>query len=442
MRRGRRHPISNCGRAAVSFTFGLACGLLVAVMLLQLQASREDPELRFFSSVHNLIQRDFVQPLDSREVLDQALRGMVDNLDPYSHYYSSEEVTQLNRETSGQYVGIGVVFKVPIQERVVLYSMPDSPAQRAGIQVGDKLISIDGLPLSDFTSSELLAYVQAHAQDELEFELTDRQGMTRSTSLKPEPMTDPTVRHTRMLDAERGIGYLAVVSFSHRTPEEFDSAIETLAGEGLKSLVLDLRATPGGVLDSAIALANRFIPEGPLVVTSSRNGSHVYRADAALAKLEHLPLVVLVDSGSASASEVLAGAIQDYRAGAIAGEPTFGKGKVQTVEPFSEFGAKVKLTTALYYTPSLRSIDRDHASECTAGIDPDLYLPIEPDVRARIHRFLASYDPPASALDELGRWELEAGISLTPQIPDDPQLNAAVSLLSGEMSGKLGGEPE
>ena len=216
--------------------------------------------------------------------------------------------------------------------------------------------------------------------------------------------------------------------------KEFDSAIAWLRTQGMQALVLDLRNNPGGVLDSSLAIANRFIPKGVLVTTASRDGTAATLAKEERCTLEGLPLVVLVGSSSASASEVLAGALQDHRAGALVGNSTYGKGAVQTLARYDGLNAIVKLTTSYYMTPAERVIERGLTGPEEAGLAPDLNVELSAEERDALHEFLASYGPPPSARTALEAWEQESGEQLMARAPDDPQLQAAVGLLTGSIT--------
>jgi carboxyl-terminal processing protease len=201
---------------------------------------------------------------------------------------------------------------------------------------------------------------------------------------------------------------------------------------GMQALIIDLRDNPGGVLNSAIDLANRFIAEGTIVSTRSRDDSRAFIAAPEQATLLGLPLVLLVDGGSASASEVLTGAIQDYRVGAIVGMPTYGKGLVQTLQPYGE-RAVVKITTALYTTPANRQIDRNFSSECAVGLDPDLAVPITKSEQRDIHASLARFSPPHELMEDIRQWEADENVALLPEWPQDAQLHAAIALFAGKL---------
>jgi carboxyl-terminal processing protease len=420
-------PAPAPGRTPLVFAAGLSVGVLSAVLVASL---RRDAGIDAVRAVRDLASESFVDELDADALVDDALRGMVEGLDRYSHYYGREEIARLERETSGEFRGIGVVFRPPSRDGQILFPLPDSPAGRAGIRVGDRIASLNASPVAAMGPGELQRRIQEGGGAELRITLVGLDGGEREVAVLPERLVDPTVRHARLLDPECGIGYLAILSFSHRTPQEFDHTVAELQREGLRALVIDLRANPGGILDAAVAIANRFVASGALVATKTRVSTQILEARPQDATLAGMPLTILTDGGSASASEVLAGALQDHSAAVVVGEPTYGKGTVQTLTRLASDRAIVKMTTATYYTPAWRSIERGPNGQ--GGLVPDVQVELEDEARAAIHRHLASYSPPPSLVAEIREWELATGLDLVPLAPEDPQLDAALALLRGE----------
>ncbi len=427
----RSGPAHAFGGGPVLFLFGIVIGLLYALVTDRIASSTMDRDIELVRAVRNLAMEDFVNEVESDALIDNALRGMLAGLDSHSRFYSAEEIAQVNRETSGEFRGIGVVFRNAILGQI-LFPFPDSPAARAGLHVGDRLVEIDGRAIDELDAGELQSIIQSADGRTLATVVEDLNQERRTTALTPERIIDPTVRHARLLDPDTGIGYLAITSFSHRTPDEFDDAVKTLQGRGLQRLVVDLRSNPGGILDAAVRIANRFIERGPIVATRTRSETEVTEAIATEALYRGVPLVVLVDERSASASEVLAGALQDHCVAAIVGEPTYGKGTVQTLRQFSGERGIVKLTTAHYYTPSWRPIERDDGAGERSGIAPDHVVELDETEHRRIRAFLRTYSPPPSVLPAIEAWEEASEQRLLTLHPDDRQLDAAVALLSGE----------
>jgi len=425
-----RSPPPAPGTAGAVFVLGLAVGLLAALVIERATRHLFDRDLELVRAVRDLALEEFVGEVREDELVDSALAGMLAGLDDYSHYYAPEELAELDRETSGEFLGIGVVFRDGEPGRI-LFPYPGSPAARAGLRVGDRIKSAQGEPLEELEFGELLGLLR-RSPDEVRLAVEDLDGAAREVLLDPEVVLDPTVRHARLLDEERGIGYLCVRSFSHRTPEEFDRAVDELRAQGLRALVLDLRANPGGILDAAVTIANRFVASGALVATRSRAETRITRADEDEARFAGMPLVVLIDANSASASEVLAAALQDHGVAALVGEPSYGKGSVQTLKHVDEDRAVVKLTTAYYCSPSLRRIEHLEDDAERSGIAPDLVVPLTRAERDAVYRFLLSYSPPAEALEPLRAWESRAAVKLIRDMPGDRQLAAARALLAGD----------
>jgi len=417
------------GPGAAVFVLGVSVGLLAALVIERAARLFFDRDLELVRAVRDLTLEEFVREVERDELIDDALDGMLSRLDRYSHYYPPREIAALERETSGEFLGIGVVFRGGEPGRI-LFPYPGSPADKAGLRVGDRILSAEGKPVASMEPQQLQALLHRE-EAELHLDVEGLEGAQREVVLRPEVVLDPTVRHARMLAGEGGIGYLAIRSFSHRTTQEFDEAVAELKRAGLRALVLDLRADPGGILDAAVSIANRFVARGALVATRSRTETRVTEAKPEEATLAGLPLVVLLDSSSASASEVLAAALQDHAAACLVGEPSFGKGTVQTLKHLGDERAVVKLTTASYCSPSLRRIEHADDDAEHSGIAPDLFVPLSASEHDEVHRYLFSYSPPESALAALRAWEAREGLDLIDEPPRDRQLEAAVALLGG-----------
>jgi len=411
------------------FVLGLVVGLLCALIADRLTLTLADRDIELVRAVRNLAIEDFVGDVDSDRLIDDALRGMMSGLDEHSRFYGPEEVAQISRETSGEFRGIGVVFQELSAGRI-LFAFPGSPADRAGLHVGDRFLEVDGEPVEAMAPGDLRASLQREDEDSIEALVEDLEGERRTVVLHPERVLDPTIRHARMLDGQHGVGYVSIHSFSHRTPEEFDLAVESLLAIGLEGLIVDLRHNPGGILDSAVQIANRFIAEGTIVATRTRTDTTVTTAEASAARYKGLPLVVLIDGGSASASEVLAGALQDHSVAVLIGDSSYGKGTVQTLRPFAGDRGIVKLTTATYFTPAWRPIEREENGQ--SGISPDHVVEIGRVPRSEVYRFLENYSPPAETLAAIEAWESREDRELYARHPADVQLEAAVALLNGE----------
>lgn len=403
------------------------------IQLLERWSSDYD-DIAHYREVRDFVQERYVGDSDPDALVRVALTSMVESLDEYSRYYhTNNEIQGFKRETRGSFAGIGIVFMNnyeagPIQ---VLFPCEASPASRAGVRVGDLIVSVDGAMLEDLDRQEVRDVFKGEEGSEVTLGVVGLDGEEREVQVTREARTDPSVRHPHLIDRELRIGYLAITSFTTETPAEFGYALTALGEIDMRGLIIDLRGNPGGILKSAIQLAEHFIPEGVITQTRGRDEPVVYERDM-LSEREvlDLPLVVLVDGGSASSSEVLAGALQDHRVAVLVGSPTYGKARVQSARQFIEAGALAKVTSSYYQTPSGRDLDR--SPERPWGIQPDLLVEVDEKAEGRIHRHINRYDPPAEALEALFAWEDSSGEEILPKDPPDPQLDAALVLLRGE----------
>lgn len=420
---------------AAAFAGGLLLGVLLATGIDFARSAHEEPDIAHYREVRDFVSESFVREVDHEQLLDRALHGLTEGLDPYSRYYDREETAELERDMEGRYTGIGAVFKQPIAQGRILFTLPGSPAAQAGLRVGDRLVEIDGVATSTLDEERMRALLGDAQRDILHLVVQGLDGVQRPAQVKRASIVDPTVRHERMLDPERKIGYLAITTFSHETAAEFDQAFERLRARGMRALLLDLRNNPGGVLGAAVDIARRFIADGVIVSTEGRGQPIVHRAVPAEAWYRGFPLVLLVDGGSASASEVLAAALQDRRAAVITGSATYGKGMVQTIRHFTEAQAIAKVTTSYYYTPAHRNLERSLEPDREFGIAPDIAIRLSAAERQTIHDFLAHYSPPPDALPALKAWEAAESVTLIEAQPQDPQIDAALALFAGKKPG-------
>jgi len=418
------------GSGQALFLLGLVAGLLAALTVDRAARHFLDRDLELVRAVRDLAVTEYVREVDPSELVDEALHKMLQELDDHSAFFGPREIAALERETSGEFLGIGAVFRGGEAGRI-LFAYPDSPAERAGLGVGDRILRAGGEPLA--ATEDLQEHLHARGADgAVELEVEDLAGVLRAVRLRPEAVLDPTVRHAQLVDPQAGLGYLSIRSFTHRTPGEFDQAVAALRKAGLRALVVDLRANPGGILDAAVTLANRFVARGTLVATRSRTEVRRTEADPEAATLAGLPLALLLDGSTASASEVLAAALQDHAVAVLVGEPSYGKGTVQTLKRIGADRGIVKLTTAHYCSPSLRRIEHDDDDSAWSGIAPDLYVPLARTERPRLLAYLDSYSPPEEARAALRAWEEREGRPLVTALPRDAQLQAALALLAGE----------
>ncbi len=339
-------------------------------------------EIRRFVGVYNAVRAAYVEPVDDKVLMQSAVRGLLLELDPHSTYFDKADAEAFDEQAAGAYEGIGVELLQQENVLKVVSPIDDTPAARAGLRAGDLIIAIDGKPISAIEAMEPLrgpagstVVLTLERGDEPPFDVSVTRETIRVTSVR-----------SKML--EPGYGYIRISTFQADTGADFQKHVVQLqaaAGGRLKGLVLDLRSNPGGLLTAAVQVADDLLEKGGIVSTRGRIAISDARFDATPGDLlKNAPVVVLVDAGSASASEVLAGALRDNQRARIVGSRTFGKGSVQTVLPLDN-GDSVKLTTARYYTPSGRSIQ-------ATGIVPDVELVPDPEeVRKDLPASLRDY---------------------------------------------------
>jgi len=325
-------------------------------------------ELRTFSDVFGRIKNDYVVDVDDKELIENAIRGMLSGLDPHSAYLDAEQFTELQVGTTGQFGGLGIEVGMEDGFVKVIAPIDDTPAQRAGVEAGDLVIRLDDTPVKGMTLNDAVKIMRGKPGSSIVLTIV-REGLDKpiKISITRDIIKVKSVR-ARMLDP--GYGYLRISQFQSKTADYLVDAIADLKKENegaLKGLILDLRNNPGGVLNGAVAVSDAFLTKGMIVYTEGRITDSRLRFNATPDDIiDGAPLVVLVNQGSASASEIVAGALQDHKRAIIIGAQTFGKGSVQTILPLSSDSA-LKLTTARYYTPSGRSIQAE-------GITPDIEL--------------------------------------------------------------------
>lgn len=322
--------------------------------------------LKAFSEVYGRIKQDYVEPVKDDKLLEDAIRGMLSGLDPHSAYLDKEQYEELKVGTTGQFGGLGIEVGMENGFVKVIAPIDETPAQKAGVKAGDLIIRLDDKPVKGLSLNDAVKIMRGEPGSAIVLTIV-REGAEQPIKLKliRDVIKVKSVR-SRML--EPGYGYVRLSSFQAKTGENMIEAIEELKKPGkLKGLVLDLRNNPGGVLNAAVTVSDAFLDEGLVVYTDGRIEDSKMKFNATPGDLlEGAPIVVLINAGSASASEIVAGALQDHNRAVIMGEKTFGKGSVQTILPTSN-GAAVKLTTARYYTPSGRSIQAE-------GISPDVLI--------------------------------------------------------------------
>lgn len=320
------------------------------------------------AELFKLINQYYYEDIDNKALVEGMYAGMTEGLgDPYSAYFSAEEYASFNESTTGIYYGIGTVLSQDAKTNVVtiLHVYPETPAQEAGIKDGDIIVKVDDIAGDSMELSELSNHIKGEEGTTVHIEVM-RQGERDYLGFDVErrKIEVPTVEYQML---EGNVGLIRITEFSNSTPEQFDEAIKDLQGQGMVSMIVDLRDNPGGVLQSVCDMLDEILPEGLLVYTEDKYGNRSdYKSDAACMDI---PMAVLINGNSASASEIFAGAIKDYKYGTLIGTTSFGKGIVQTIIPLGD-GSAIKLTMAKYFTPKGNYIHE-------VGISPDIELEYE-----------------------------------------------------------------
>jgi carboxyl-terminal processing protease len=341
----------------------LLTGVLIGQGMVQAKPDTYE-ELKSFTQSLELVKRNYVEDPDSKELIEGAIRGMISNLDPHSSYMPERAFKEMNMDIKGEFQGVGIQIGVKNQQLTVIAPIEDTPAFRAGLAAGDKILKINDEWTKDMTIEQAVDKMRGPKGTQVRL-LIIREGWDKPKEFK---ITRDVIKvqsvKSKMLDND--IGYLKIIQFQGQTGQEVEKALKGLESKGMKKLILDMRNNPGGILDASVDVSSMFLPKDKLVVyLQGRQAAdrRDYLTSGSVMTREY-PMVVLVNTGSASASEIVAGALQDSKRAVIMGTQTFGKGSVQTVFPL-ESGGGIRLTTAKYYTPSGRSIQN-------VGITPDI----------------------------------------------------------------------
>ncbi len=370
---------------------------------LQAASSKVYKELKLFTDVLMLIQQHYVEEVDPQELIYGALKGVTKTLDPYSQFMEPDLYKEMKIETSGEFSGLGIRIAIKKGYLTVITPLPGTPAYKIGILPGDRIIEIEGEETKDITLLEAVK------------KLRGRKGTNVTIGVLREgekDLIDYTITRDiikiisvtyKML--EGNIGYVRLNEFSEKTAQDLEKALKSLEKDNMQSLVLDLRNNPGGLLGIAVEVCKKFIADRKLIVYvegRDKRGVKKFFADKLKSNPEW-PLIVLVNEGSASASEIVAGAVQDHKRGVILGTQTFGKGSVQTVIPLSD-GSGLRLTTAKYFTPNDRSIHEK-------GISPDIVVEISKELKEKLMKVLEDL-PLKEGEEEIKDIQLERAIDI------------------------------
>lgn len=375
----------------------------------------DDPyqQMALLTRVIEQIRENYVETnkIAYQELVYGALKGMLQSLDPHSQFLDADMYKDMQDDTSGQFGGLGIVISMKDGVLTIVSPMEDTPGYRAGLQSGDRIVDIDGKPTDDMDLPDAVKLLRGEPGTKVTLRILRPPEMELITvEIERANIEVATVKDAHFI--EDGIGYVRVTQFSEPTADALQKEIDRMQQDGLRALVLDLRNNPGGLLSSAIDVSQKFLDRNQVIV--STQGRHaqqnkIYRSRGR-PRYGGFPMVILVNGGSASASEIVAGALQDNRRAVLVGEKTFGKGSVQSVLPMDE-GTAIRLTTAKYYTPSERVIHE-------RGIEPDIVVPMPLEDMHRLREIQAQ---PAQAPDSEDK----------ASDVEDVQLQRAVDVLKG-----------
>ncbi|MGN6554694.1 MAG: S41 family peptidase [Verrucomicrobiota bacterium] len=379
------------------------------------------PNMKLFSEVMEKVRNDYVEGQDTsyRELVYGALKGMIDKLDPHSEFMDPEKYKELQNDTQGQFGGLVIIIAMKENFVTVVAPIEDTPGFKAGILSGDRIIKIEGKSTENMGLQDAVKNLRGEPGTDVSITMM----RPSSGEVKDYKLTRAIINVDMVKDingkkefplGDNKIGYVRLVQFGEKTSDDLETALTKLKAQGMQALVLDLRWNPGGLLDQAVEVCQKFLPRGQLVVsTEGRNATQKFSAKGHGDELHSMPIVVLVNLGSASASEIVAGCLQDLHRAIILGEKTFGKGSVQSIIPLDD-GSALRLTTAKYYTPSHKVIHE-------VGITPNVIVPVTDEEERDI--ILRRTPGGIETLDEADRERIDN--------QRDPQLDRANDLLKG-----------
>ncbi|MBS3649844.1 S41 family peptidase [Pseudaminobacter sp. 19-2017] len=384
-------------------------------------------QLAIFGDIFERVRAQYVTPPDEKSLVESAINGMLTSLDPHSSYLNPDAAKDMRVQTKGEFGGLGIEVTMENELVKVITPIDDTPAAKAGVRAGDYISKIDGTEVRGMTLNEAVEKMRGLVNTPIKLTIL-REGADKPIDLTV--VRDVIKVKAVKFRVENDVGYMKVTSFTEKTYDDLENAIaaikKAVPDDKLKGYVLDLRLNPGGLLDQAVSVSDAFLDRGEIVSTRGRDPKDVTRFDARPGDdVQGKPLIVLVNGGSASASEIVAGALQDHRRATVVGSRSFGKGSVQTIIPLGESGA-LRLTTALYYTPSGKSIQGK-------GITPDIKVeqPLPEDLKgADVSRGESELKGHIKGVEENSEGSGSPAY-VPPEAKDDVQLNYALDLLRG-----------
>ena len=387
------------------FTFAL--GFIVGFASQGKQSEDEYKYLRIFTDALRIVKENYVEQVSMKDLIYGALNGMTKSLDPFSSFFTPKQYESFRQETEGEFGGVGIEIGMEKGRPVVISPIEGTPAFRAGIKAGDVILEVNGEDTSNMSLIDVVQRIRGKVGTKVQLTIY-RKGMEKPMKIELERalIKIESVKWTTLGD----VGYIKLSQFNENVSVQVERALKELASQKVKGVILDLRNDPGGLLSEAVNVADLFLPEGRLVVyTRSRNGeTQKYFARRKPVVPDELPVIVLINKGSASASEIVAGALQDYKRAVILGEKSFGKASVQNIIPLED-GSALKLTVAHYYTPLGRLIHNK-------GIVPDVQVAMDENQEEALQEAIRQK-----------RLEGKNGLILLPE--KDPQLSKAIELI-------------
>lgn len=387
------------------FTFAL--GFIVGFASQGKQSEDEYKYLRIFTDALRIIKENHVEQVSMKDLIYGALNGMTKSLDPFSSFFTPKQYESFRQETEGEFGGVGIEIGMEKGRPVVISPIEGTPAFRAGIKAGDVILEVNGEDTSNMSLIDVVQRIRGKVGTKVQLTIY-RKGMEKPMKIELERalIKIESVKWTTLGD----VGYIKLSQFNENVSVQVERALKELASQRVKGVILDLRNDPGGLLSEAVNVADLFLPEGRLVVyTRSRNGeTQKYFARRKPVVPDEFPVIVLINKGSASASEIVAGALQDYKRAVILGEKSFGKASVQNIIPLED-GSALKLTVAHYYTPLGRLIHNK-------GIVPDVQVAMDENQEEALQEAIRQK-----------RLEGKNGLILLPE--KDPQLSKAIELI-------------
>lgn len=374
--------------------------------------------LGLFAETISLIRSNYVDEVEIKDLIYGALKGMLSSLDPHSQFMDPDTYNEIKVETEGEFGGLGIVISIKDELLTIISPIDGTPADKAGLKAGDRIVKIDGVSTKGITLIDAVKKLRGEPGTKVNLTiLRENEKKLLEFTIERAIIKIESIKEAKLI-ADK-IGYIRLVEFQEKTPQDLEEALNKLESEGMEGLILDLRNNPGGLLDTAVAVAEKFIEPGKMVVFTKGRIANQNLEFLSRAKKPHLdyPMVILINEGSASASEIVAGCLRDHNRAVLLGTKTFGKGSVQTVIPLRD-GSAIRLTTSKYFTPSGNPI---HG----VGILPDVEVPLVEETKEKKEAI-----KPEEIFEQIEKEKEEIVLEETKPVYDN-QIQRAIDLLKG-----------